>query len=394
MNDFPPPVLIIGAGPVGLSLALALVRKHIPVRVFEAEAELSDEIRASTLHPPSLEMFAEWGVIDQLLVQGQRVDRLQYWERATRQLVAEFDYRLIAGNTPYPFRLQLPQHLLTRVLKPAIETSGYGRVYMAHRCLEFAEMDGGVMATFETPNGIRQAAGSYLCGADGARSAVRRQLGLRFDGMTYEDRFLLAGASLDLAAYYPGIGPVNYIFDPDEWVIVLRLPDLVRIVFRMRPDEDEDEAMQPEALRSRVHRFLEATPAFEIKTRQLYKVHQRVAETFRLGRALLLGDAAHINNPAGGMGMNSGIHDAHHLAGALARVLSGSPTTLLDDYSRIRRGIAVERVQAFTRRLYTEMTETRSAQQQSRNTILRALAADPVRARAYLLEASMIEERI
>ena len=100
------PILIIGAGPVGLSLATALLQRGLSVAVFEADPELNTEIRASTFHPATLEMFAEWGVIDSVLASGHSVDRLQYWERGTRELIAEFDYKLIAGDTPYPFRLQ------------------------------------------------------------------------------------------------------------------------------------------------------------------------------------------------------------------------------------------------------------------------------------------------
>jgi 3-(3-hydroxy-phenyl)propionate hydroxylase len=388
------PVLIIGAGPVGLSLALALARRQVRVRVFEAKAELNSEARASTLHPPTLEMFAEWGLIDELLARGQRVDRLLYWERASRQLVAEFDFRLLAGNTPYPFRLLLPQHLLTRLLKPAIEATGFGRVQMEHRFIDFAEQDNCVTAWFETPQGLCQAAGAYLCGADGAQSSLRRRLGLGFDGMTYEDRFLQINIDLDLAPFYPGIGLVNYIFDPDEWVIVLSFPTFTRVIFRLASDEDEAQATDPEALRRRLWRFLAAQPEFAIESWQIYRVHQRVAERFRLGRALLLGDAAHINNPSASIGMNSGIHDAHHLAAALAQVLDGAPTTLLDEYSRVRRRIAIERVHASAHRFYADISERQHDQRQARNLALRALAADPVRARAYLLELSMMEHWI
>jgi len=388
------PVLIIGAGPVGLSLALALARRQAPVRVYEAETELSHEARASTLHPPTLEMLAEWGVIDEVLARGQRVDRLLYWERSSRQLVADFDFRLIAGNTPYPFRLLLPQHLLTRLLKPAIEATGFGRVHMEHRFIDFVEQGDRVVAWFETPQGLCQAAGAYLCGADGAQSSLRRRLGLGFEGMTYEDRFLQIDIGLDLAPFYPGIGLVNYIFDPDEWVIALTFPTFTRVIFRLGSDEDETEAAHPDALRRRLWRFLAAEPEFVIESWQIYRVHQRVAESFRLGRALLLGDAAHINNPIGSMGMNSGIHDAHHLAAALAGVLAGGPTTLLDEYSRIRRRIASERVQTSARRFYADMSERQRGQRQARNLALRALAADPVRARAYLLELSMMERWI
>lgn len=389
-----PPILIIGAGPVGLSLALALVRRGIRVQVFEALPELSGDIRASTFHAPTLEMFAEWGVVRQVLEQGYTVDRLQYWERGTRELIAEFDYGLMAGDTPYPYRLQCPQHLLTRVLKPIIEASATGEVHMAHRLVGFDDTGEGVVARFETPAGIKTYRGSYLCGTDGSRSTVRSELGLRFSGMTYEDRFLLIGTDFEFGHLFPNMGPVSYLFDPQEWTIILRLPDLVRVVFRLRPDEDEGEATQEAALRARFGRFVGYETPIPIKLVQVYRTHQRVAETFRVGRVLLLGDAAHINNPAGGMGMNSGIHDAYNLAQKLPRVLAGEPESLLDQYSIERRQLALESIRRYTDKTYRDMAAQDDTHRQQRNTHLRAISADPAGARAYLLQASMLADRI
>lgn len=388
------PILIVGAGPVGLCLALALVRRGITVQVFEALPELSSDIRASTFHAPTLEMFAEWGVVRQVLSQGYTVDRLQYWERRTRELIAQFDYQLIAGDTPYPYRLQCPQHLLTRVLKPIIEASPTGEVLMAHRFVGFEETGDGVVARFDTPAGIKSFSGSYLCGADGARSSVRSSLGLPFRGMTYEDRFLLIGTDFEFGHLFPQMGPVSYLFDPEEWTIILRLPDLVRVVFRLQQDEDEGTATQESALRARFGRFVGYETPIPIKLVQVYKTHQRVAETFRVGQTLLLGDAAHINNPAGGMGMNSGIHDAYNLANKLIQVLQGEPDTLLDQYSTERRTLALDNIRQYTDKTYRDMAAQDDTHRQQRNAHLRAISADPASARAYLLQASMLADRI
>ncbi len=379
---------------MGLSLALSLAQRGVPVRVFEADAELNNEIRASTFHPPTLELFDRWGVLEEMLAHGHQVRSLQYWDRPNRALIAQFDYAQIAGDTPFPFRLQCPQHIATRVLKPAVETLPNASVHMAHRLIDFTDHGSHISAQVETPEGVQVVAGAFLCGADGARSTVRDKLGLRFDGLTYEDRFLLIGTDIDLQPLFPGIGPVSYIFDPTEWVIVLHLPDLVRVVFRMRPEEDETDATSQAALRARLWRFLGQELPFEVKTLQIYRVHQRVAETFRVGRVLLLGDSAHINNPAGGMGMNSGIHDAALLAGQLSAVLAGQPEQLLDEYSTVRRRAALDSVQAYTAQTYSDMTLRDPAARQARNQALQAQAADPAQARAYLLRASMIPERI
>ncbi len=389
----PLPILVIGAGPVGLSLALDLARRGLPVEVFEADAELNTQIRASTFHPRTLELFADWGVVDEVLRHGHRVDRLQYWEREPRRPVAEFNYHLIAGDTPFPFRLQCPQHIATRVLKPAVEAAG-GRVHLGHRLVDFVDHGDRVTACLETVHGQVARTGAYLCAADGAHSTVRKRLGIGFQGKTYADRFLLIGTDLDTADLMPGAAPVCYVFDPHEWVIILNLPDIVRVVFRLRDEEDETAALQEEALRRRIRTFFGPTPPYRIKTTQLYRVHQRVADRFRVGRVVLLGDAAHNNNPAGGMGMNSGIHDAANLADKVARIAAGQPDTLLDDYARERRQYALHSVQLYTDQQYQSMVMAEDEARRQRNAELAATAADPARARAYLLRASMLEDRI
>jgi 3-(3-hydroxy-phenyl)propionate hydroxylase len=388
------PILIVGAGPVGLSLALALARAGIPAEVFEMDAELNTQIRASTFHPKTLEMFEKWGVVDEIIRHGYKVDRLQYWERLPRSLVADFSYRAIADDTPYPYRLQCPQHIATRVLKPAVEATETGRVFMAHKFIDFTDHGTHVSARFETPTGLVERQGAYIVGADGSHSVVRKQLGIGFQGKTYEDRFLLIGSDLKTEDLLPGAAQVCYIFDPKEWVIILNLPDIVRVVFRMTDDEDEVVAMQEETLRARIRNFFGETPGYRIKTTQLYRVHQRVADTFRVGRAVLVGDSAHNNNPSGGMGMNSGIHDAANLTEKLVRIWQGEPDAILDDYSRERRQYAVESVQLYSDQQYNNMVMSAEEERQRRNQALSGAAADAAKARAYLLRASMLEERI
>jgi 3-(3-hydroxy-phenyl)propionate hydroxylase len=388
------PILIIGAGPVGLSLGLALARAGIPAEVFEADAELNVQIRASTFHPKTLELFRDWGVVDEIIRHGYKVDRLQYWERSPRRLVADFDYSAIAGDTPYPYRLQCPQHIATRVLKPALEATATGKVHMAHKLLDFTDHGTHVTARFETPSGLVEREGAYIIGADGSHSAVRKQLGIGFQGKTYEDRFLLIGSDLQTGDLLPGAAQVCYIFDPQEWVIILNLPDIVRVVFRMTDDENEEIAMREENLRARIRNFFGETPQYRIKTTQLYRVHQRVADTFRVGRAILVGDAAHNNNPSGGMGMNSGIHDAANLTEKLIRIWQDQADSLLDDYARERRQYAIESVQLYSDQQYNNMVMASEESRQQRNQSLSETASDPAKARAYLLRASMLEERI
>ncbi|BCX03115.1 MAG: pentachlorophenol monooxygenase [Candidatus Roseilinea sp.] len=392
----PDEVLIAGAGPVGLSLALGLARQGIPVRVFEAQPELSREARASTFHPPTLEMLDEWGAAQAIIAQGLRVDALQYWERATRERIAHFDYAHIAGDTPFPFRLQCPQSILTRTLLPMLQATGCARVHFNHRVTGFEDHGDHVSVHVESPEGTRAFCGAYLCGADGAHSVVRRRLGLRFEGMTYSDRFLLISTDYDFGRIFPGIGPVAYIFDPAEWVILMRQREGLRVIFRVPEGEREEEALRSEAIRARLARLLDPFPpeAAPVFGASIYSVHRRIAETFRVGRVLLLGDAAHINNPTGGMGMNSGIHDAHNLADKLARVMRGAPESLLTAYAEERRAAALALVQMRSDQNARDMNAEDPDYRAERNRRLRDAAADPARARAFLLRASMMDDRV
>ncbi len=390
------PILIVGAGPVGLVLALALIRRGIAVEVVEMLPELSTEARASTFHPRTLEMLAEWDVLAPLQKAGFLVHRLQYWERATRQKVAQFDYRLIANDTPYPYRLQCPQSTLTRILKPIIEASPLAKVHMAHKLVNFVDDGDGVTATVETADGLRQLRGRILCGADGSRSDVRKTLGIGFQGKTYEDRFLLAATNIDFAPIMPDFGPVAYVFDPQEWVIVLHNPGVTRIVFRLREAEDELAVQAECAIRERIDHFLAQKVDYRVNGTWIYKVHQRVADQFYKGNVVLLGDAAHINNPMGGMGMNSGIHDAYDLAGRIDRVMhhGASLPHALADYERVRRAFAMNDVQLTTDKNYHDMSATETDYRQRRNYEFATAAADPRLAREFLLRAAMLEERI
>lgn len=394
MNSNQFPILIVGAGPVGLSLALSLARAGIQVEVYEADEELNIQIRASTFHPKTLELFEIWGVVDDVIKHGYKVDQLQYWERASRKIIADFDYQVIAKDTKYPYRLQCPQHIATRVLKPAVESSEFGKVFMGHKLIDFVDCGTHVTARFETKNGIVEKESLYLCGADGTHSTVRKQMNIGFQGKTYEDRFLLIGSDLNTNDLLPNAAQVCYVFDPQEWVIILNLPDIVRVVFRMREDEDETIAMQEENLRKRISNFFGEVPDYNIKTTQLYRVHQRVADTFRVGRVVLVGDSAHNNNPSGGMGMNSGIHDAANLTEKFIRICNGESDLILDDYSNERRKYAIESVQLYSDQQYKNMAMTSEEERVKRNESLAEIAKDPKKAREYLLKASMLEERI
>jgi len=387
------PVLIVGAGPVGLSLALALSRNGIDVEVFEAEDDLSSEMRASTVHASTLEMFEEWGVVDKLLEAGKVSDRLQFWERGIRKKIAEFSFSLIAGDTKYPFRLQCPQNVVTRVLRAELETVGSCKLHFGQAAHQYVDHGDSVTLRVNSKGALREVQGSFLVGCDGAHSVVRKQLGFKLSGKTYEDRFLLIGTDIDFSRYFEGMGPVAYIYDPKEWAILLQLPTIIRTVFRVKPEEDADAIMQDDAIRERMWALMGTQDDFEIQLKSIYKVHQRVAEKFREGRVILAGDAAHLNNPAGGMGLNSGVHDAYLLAHTLIRIFAGESEELLDTYSEQRRKVADELIQQASDKNYKDMVIEDWEGRAERNRAMNSLSKDSGAARDFLLNAALLPQR-
>ena len=388
------PVIIVGAGPVGLSLAVSLIRKGIKVKVFEAEKELPSTIRASTFHPKTLEMLSEWGVVDKVLEKGQRVKKLQYWQREGRKRLASFDYSLIDGDTDFPYRVQCPQHIYTRTILPEIQSSPLAEVFFGAKLIGFEDRGATIAAEFDSVKGRSIHCGSLLCGADGANSFVRRKLGMGFDGKTYEDRFLLLGTHIDLDKYFPGMDAANYVFDPKEWIIVLKLPDITRIVYRVDPGETDHDAKSAMRISERLVGFLGEDLSAQVETVSIYKVHQRVADSFVDGRIVLLGDAAHINNPTAGMGMNSGIHDAALLGDKIADFAVDGDLGHLVTYADMRRSYALSSIQAYTDKRYREMAARSDKEIAARNTEYQDLVADSAKARAFLLRASMLEDRV
>lgn len=387
-------VIISGAGPVGMSLALALARQGVSVIVLEKLNELSHEARASTVHPPTLEFFDEIGIIEDILASGLRIENLQFWERKERELVADFPYKLIENDTKYPFRFQCPQSKVTRIILRHLEQTDYGKVLFNHDFISAEQNETCVKVVAKTPEGEVNLCCKYLIGCDGAFSKVRETLGLGFDGKTYEDRFLLVSTNANLSGIFPNMGTVAYIFDPEEWVIIMTLPDTVRLVFRLKPHENADQSKDLSNVKTRIANFLQTELNYDIKAVSTYHVHQRVTEKLRVGRTILAGDAAHINNPTGGMGMNSGIHDSQMLAKNLVKVLNGASDSLLDEYAKSRKEIAVKMVQATTDENYKNLSASDEEKRLKRNQELRETAQDEKKAREYLLKTAMLADRI
>jgi 3-(3-hydroxy-phenyl)propionate hydroxylase len=385
-------VFIVGAGPVGLTAAAWLVRRGVPVTVFEASSDLSTESRASTFHPPTLDMLDELGLAKELIGQGLVAPRLQYRTRRDG-VIAAFDFGAIGDLTHHPFRLQAEQFKLTRIINDRLAGDLNYEIVFGRRLVGLTQDAEGVTIRLAAASGaIKERRARFLIGADGARSEVRDALGIEFEGFTWPERFLVVSTPFDFNAVVPNLDAVSYVADPVRWHFYLQIPGGIwRMMFPIPPDVPDETAQRRDYAQACLAMLVPGVTDYEIVHVTLYRVHQRVAKTFCAGRAFLAGDAAHINNPLGGMGMNGGIHDAVNLSERLARVWCGeAEASELDGYDRQRRLITLEYVQKHTIQNKKNLEATDPAEQARFRDELRGIAADPQATRDYLKRVSMI----
>ena len=390
-------VIVIGAGPVGLCLSLALSQQGIPVCLIEALGDhnfLEQVPRAGTNHPATLELFERIGLYDKLEPRGIIAPLFHYWDRHESKLVAEFDHAHLKDDTRFPYVLQCERIKIVEEALKLVKAHPGIELRLSTEFMAFSQTADGVTVKVTNPTGESEAiAGSYLVSAEGARSIVRKDLDIEFEGFTYPDRTLNIEVAYDFRQH--GYTERNYISDPDEWSNLFHWkgpPDRWRVHFPTAPDADEAALTQPDALQARLQRFLPIGKGFNIVGSNLYVVHQRVAKKFRAGRAILAGDSAHVNSPIGAMGMNSGIHDAFNLAEKLVSILRGeADADILDRYERQRRHVALQHTQAQTMRNKRLLTEKNPAVRRKNHDELRRTAEDPKLARAFLLRSSLIE---
>jgi 2-polyprenyl-6-methoxyphenol hydroxylase-like FAD-dependent oxidoreductase len=380
MSDRNDRVIVVGAGPVGLTAALALGKRGIPTVLLEAEPAPVMELRGSTFHPPTLDLLDEFGIVPRMIEVGLKAPTWQFRDRETGP-VATFDLSLLAGDTNHPYRVQCEQWKLMRFLEEELRKLPGHDVRYGHRVTSVAQDAGSVTVTAEAPSGPVSVTGRYVIAADGARSAVRRSLAVEFDGFTYPELFLIASTDFRFEDTLTDIAYVNYISDPLEWLVLLRVPELWRVLVPAPENADRDKLLSDDNLQSVLQRVVPRSEPYRIAHRSIYPVHQRVAKSFHHGRVLLAGDAAHINNPLGGMGMNGGMQDAFNLADKLAKVWAGADDRLLGRYDRQRRTVAVEAVQQQTHRNQQLLNERDPETRRNSLDAMRRTAGDKISAR-------------
>ena len=393
----PDPVVVIGAGPVGLCLALALAQQGVAVVLIESmpDENFLDQVpRAGSNHPTTLEYFDRIGLYAKMEPRGLIAPKFQYLDRQDNALIAEFDHALLKDDTRFPYVLQCERiKIIEDALKMA-KAHPLIAVRMATEFVSFEQNADAVSAQVKNSAGENETLrGRYLVSCEGARSIVRKDMNVEFEGFTYPERTINIEVAYDFRKH--GYTERNYISDPVEYSNLFHWkgpPDRWRIHFPTNIDDDEEMLKRPDALQARLKRFLGIDHDFEICGCNLYTVHQRVAKKFRDGRVLLAGDAAHVNSPIGGMGLNSGVHDAFNLADKLARILHGEADEAeLDRYERQRRHVAVTHTQAQTIRNKRLLEERDPAVRRHNHDELRRQAEDPALARKFLLRTALFE---
>jgi len=385
--------VIAGAGPTGLMCALALGAQGVPVVVCEAEPSLTHDLRAGSYHPPTQDMMAQYGITQRMHQHGLQVRR---WQIRTRDgaRVADFDLGLLADVTAYPYRLHLEQHRLTPIQLDILRKQASVQVHFGQRVTGFEQKGERLKVRVESDGVPGSVEASWLIGADGGRSTVRKLLPIEFEGFTWPEQFLVVSTPHDFSRH--GYALNAYVADPVEWAALFKMPDagppgVWRVVFPCDPGMPDDALLEGEHVEMKMQSFHAQGSPYEVRHKVIYRVHQRVATEWRVGRVLLAGDAAHLNNPLGAFGLNSGIHDAVNLAEKLGRVWRGeSGEALLDLYVRQRRAACVDQVQAMSIRNKRLLEERDPSVQRARMDELVATANNPEQARAFLLESSMI----
>lgn len=369
-------VLIVGAGPTGLTLAIRLQQAGVDHLLIDRLAAGQNLSRAGVIHAHTLEMLEPLGVVPPMLAEGMALTRFAVRDRRQRLLAIDF----ASLPSRYPFVLMLPQDVTERILSERLTALG-GTVHRGVEAIAIAQDADGATVRVATPEGERDIRADYVVGGDGMHSRVRAASDIAFEGSSYEESFVLADVSFDVA---PRADEVSLYFSPAGMVVVAPLPgDRYRIVAAHRHVEGTPDRASIQQLLDTRGPEMEGVAVRDVHWSSAFRVHHRVADHYHDGRLIVMGDAAHVHSPAGGQGMNTGIVDAVLLGDLLARVIAGGESeTLLDHYGELRRP-AAEAVLDMAGRL-TRLALVRGRVRRSlRNLLLRVIDQVP-RAKAKI----------
>lgn len=390
-------VIVVGAGPIGAVLALALAQRGVPVTLVEALKAPVIECRAASCHPPTVEILESLGLLGAGLEQGLVSPVFNYLDRPTGEVLACFDIRAMRAPPKHTFVLQWEQYKIVKTIIPLLRAHPLAEVCLGASVTALSQTEDSVRIEADTEDGPIVIEGVYLVGSDGGRSTIRRLADIAFEGFTWPERFLKIDTMFDFQSLRPELSNRNYFADPNQWLNLFKArgpggEGMWRAVSPTRPEQTDEELLSPDAIEARLQLFLQKPGAYEIATVAIYNVHQRVAATFNQGRVLLAGDAAHVNNPVGGIGMNGGIHDAINLADKMQAIYQGADATpLLDLYTTQMRSAQVKYIQAQTIQNKETLGETDPDARQAKLENIRRMGADPDQHDAYIRRACLMD---
>ncbi len=391
-------VLISGAGPVGSVTALRLLQLGVPVILFDELLETPVVHRAATTHSSTLDLLSKLGIAEEIISQGLIARYFQYRHRSTNEVFAEFDFGRLSDESNHPYAIQLEQHKTVKIAIDAARKYSNFSFYRGCKVTEVINSNNSVEVRTETVDGhIERWKGEYLIGCDGGRSFVRKSQEIEFPGFTWEEKFIIVASFFDYEAA-AGYCNRNYLADPELWCSVFKIPGpdgdgMWRNLFPVLTDDAENIVTSDEYLYRLINKCFPFADKLEVVHRNLYGVHQRVAKAFFKGRVILAGDAAHVNNPLGGMGMNSGIHDGLNIAqkiGVLWDSKKLEPSEVLGLYDRQRRITALKYVQAQSIENKKTLQASNKENAKKKYLNLQNTSENPEKHKSFLMNASLI----
>ena len=401
-----PQVIIAGAGPVGLVTALGLAQKGISVLVLEKNSiEVPPQWRGSTIHPPTLAIFDELGLADEIIAGAIKVEVLQYRDLEIEEVV-NFGYDCLDGQVKYPFRLQFEQYKVLKLLRTA--ASSNSKIEIKYNTLiESVTQDSDGVSVQVTNNGATHILrADWLVGADGSHSAVRKALGIELDGFTYPYPTTVVATPFKFEDHFAGLAPVTYWSGPTGRLSMIRTPDIWRIAMTTPLEgvdissDDRGSIYEPtQDFIVAIDLLLSRLPGvsladLELKQYEVYRSHQRIAREFSVDRVALAGDAAHLTTTNGGMGLNSGVQDAAALVKALEAAIAQNSSDPISQYAKERKEFCTNFLQPTTTTNHKTVDNPDYEARKSRLTELLADTNNPEVVKQVIARASMISELV
>jgi 2-polyprenyl-6-methoxyphenol hydroxylase-like FAD-dependent oxidoreductase len=383
-------VAVVGGGPVGLVTALLLAREGVATALLEKTPDIETDLRASTFHPPTLDLLDGIGLAGGLIAQGLISPQWQVRLHPEGDR-AVFDLGVIANATRHPYRVQCEQWKLSRLALAALRAEPHAEIFFATEVMGVAQDNEGVSIDLGGASAPPKLRARFVIGADGARSVVRQALGFGFEGETYPETTLLATTTFPFEDHLEGLTNIAYCWKAGGNFSLLRVPGRWRVSIYPREDMPIEAQITDEAIAASMQEIVAHPAGYDVMEKRPYRVHKRIAPHYHRGRVALAGDAAHLNSPSGGMGLNGGLHDAFELVAALRDVRAGAPLAgCLDRYERRRRPVALEQIIAQADANRARMREKDPARRREILANLQAIAADRRRQEDHLLRTSMI----